>query len=94
MGNGGVNMKGMKTKGMECTCDWGGGILSIIMIALGIWFLAGGFATQLNVTMRNFDWTVAAWYVIGVALFMYGKMWGTKSCGGCPMHGEACCDMH
>ena len=72
---------------MDCSCDWGGGILSIIMIALGIWFLAGGFVTQLNVTGRNFDWMVAAWYVIGVALFMYGKMWGYKSCGYCDVHG-------
>lgn len=80
-------MKATKMAKMDCSCDWGGGILSIVMIALGIWFLAGGFVTQLNVTGSNFNWMVAAWYVIGVALVMYGKMWGYKSCGYCDVHG-------
>ena len=71
----------------ECACDWGGSILAVIMVALGIWFLVGGFVTQLSVTGRSFDWMVAVWYVIGVALVMWGKIWGYKSCGCCPVHG-------
>ena len=78
----------MKMQKETCSCDWGGAALSVIMIALGIWFLAGGFATQLSQTARMFDWGVAAWYVIGVALVMYGKMWGFKSCGCCNVHGS------
>ncbi len=62
--------------------DWMSAIISIVLQALGLWFVIGGFVTQFNVTGRTFDWMVALWYVVGVALIWYGKKWSCHSCGG------------
>jgi ethanolamine transporter EutH len=65
--------------------DWTSAIIAVVLMAIGLWFIAGGFSIQFNVTRQNFDWMVAAWYAIGVALVWYGKMWGWKAscCGAC-----------
>lgn len=62
--------------------DWTSAIIAVVLKALGVWFFVGGFWTQFTVTGRSFDWMVALWYVIGIALFWYGKMWGHRSCCG------------
>ncbi len=59
--------------------DWGNMIVALVLMTLGLWFLVGGFVTQLQVTGRTFDWMVAVWYFIGLALLWYGKMWKMKS---------------
>lgn len=84
------NGKGKMDLSMGMEMDWTSMILSVIMMALGLWFLAGGFTTQFNVTGQNFNWMVALWYVIGIALVWYGKMWAHKGCGCgcCGMNGE------
>ncbi len=71
-----MNMEGM---------DWGAMIVGLIMMALGLWFVVGGFVTQLQSTGRNFDWMVAVWYIIGIALFSYGKMWKHNAMCDCGM---------
>ncbi|MFH0970408.1 MAG: hypothetical protein V1776_03025 [Candidatus Diapherotrites archaeon] len=60
--------------------DWTSAIISVVLKALGLWFLIGGFVTQFNVTGRTFDWWVALWYVVGIALIWYGKVWSNKTC--------------
>ena len=59
--------------------DWGNAVVALVLMALGLWFLVGGFWSQLYVTGKTFDWMVAVWYFIGIALVWYGKMWAHKS---------------
>jgi ethanolamine transporter EutH len=67
--------------------DWTSAIITVVLMALGLWFLAGGFWRQFNLTGQTFDWMVAVWYAVGIALVLYGKMWKARACccGMCHM---------
>lgn len=71
--------KAMKMESMMGGTDWVANIIAVVLIALGLWFVAGAFWSQ-STLMRTFDWTTAIWYVIGVALLLYGKMWKHHGC--------------
>jgi hypothetical protein len=82
-----MKMESMHEMDMMGGMDWTSAIIAVVLLALGLWFLVGGFWKQFNLTGQSFDWMVALWYVIGIALVWYGKMWKARSCccGMCHM---------
>lgn len=70
----------------KCTCNLGYVILGWILAAIGIWALATGFITQLQVSATPVT-TLFGWYFSGIVLISIAKMLKWKGHGSCPVHG-------
>ena len=71
-----------------CQCDMGMSLIAWVVMALGLWFLAGGFIGQFNGFGTPFDWSILVWYFLGVVLLSFGKMWYVQSCVACDLHAK------
>ncbi len=61
-------------------------IVAWILIAVGLYFLVAGFASQFQGVATMYE--VLAWYFIGIVVFSLGKMSKWKAHGDCPVHGS------
>ena len=78
----------MPKSGPKCTCNLGYMVVAWVLIALGLWALVAGFATQFNsATPTAVNLGIVSWYFAGVLLIGLAKMAKWKSHGTCPAHG-------
>lgn len=68
----------------KCSCNPGWLILAVILFAIGLYGVVGGFVAQNAGATAT---TVLPWYFIGILLIVFGKLAKWKSCGMCTMHG-------
>ncbi|HIG97147.1 MAG TPA: hypothetical protein HA230_02275 [Candidatus Aenigmarchaeota archaeon] len=71
----------------KCSCNLGFMVVAWILMALGIWALVGGFATQISSgAPTTVNVVLLGWYFLGVLLVSLGKMAKWKACGRCTVH--------
>ncbi len=76
-----------KTNGKKCTCNIWMTLLALVLIAVGLYFIVGGFAAQ---SSNPSDYlTVIGWYIVGLIAIMLGKMCKWKGHMTCPVHGAS-----
>lgn len=80
--------KAMAAKaGGKCTCNMGYMVLAWILMAIGLWALVGGFATQFNsANPQGFSAAILGWYFVGILFMALGKMAKWKGHGTCSVH--------
>ncbi len=76
-----------KSSGSKCSCNPGILVIAWILMALGLWALIGGIATQwMSSAPTAVNVTVLGWYFAGILLISLGKIAKWKSCGNCGAH--------
>ena len=71
--------------GKKCSCNPGFMVIAWILMALGLWALVAGFATQFTSSApAAVNVTVLGWYFAGILLISLGKMCKWKGC--CSVH--------
>ncbi len=74
----------------QCSCNWVMALISVILFAVGAYFLVWGFVSQTTsgVSWSSFDLNAMLFYLIGFLVFAFGKMakWGSSA--NCKMHGK------
>jgi len=72
----------------KCDCKPGMGILGMILLAAGIYFLVWGFMAQTAsvISWEVFNWGAGLLYLIGILLFGVGKMLKYQAHGSCKLH--------
>lgn len=72
----------------KCECNWGAGLLGMILMTAGFYFLVTGFLTQLGgaTLVFSWNWWALLYYLVGFLLFGMGKMSKHRACSGCEMH--------
>lgn len=79
--------KNSQVKKVKCGCNPGWMVATWILLALGLWALVGGFATQFASNAPTaVNVTVLGWYFAGVLLVGVGKMCKWKAKGCCTTH--------
>ncbi len=73
-----------RPSGKKCSCNPGWLIVAVILLAIGLYGVVGGFIAQ-NAGFSVS--TVLPWYFVGILLLVFGKMCKWKSHGACPAHG-------
>lgn len=68
-----------------CECNWGAGILALILMAFGLYFLVWGVLSQVASGVA-WNWNAILMYLVGVLVVGLGKMAKYKACGGCGSH--------
>ncbi len=65
-------------------------LLSVILFAVGAYFLVSGFVSQTanSAGWSSFDWNALMFYLIGFLVFAFGKMAKWGSTANCKMHGK------
>lgn len=66
-------------------CNFGLGLLAIVLFAIGLYFLVWGFLTQ-TTSGITWDWNVLLYYLIGFAVMALGKWAKWSSCKDCKVH--------
>ena len=75
--------------GAKCTCNWGTGVLALILFAVGFWVLVNGFVTQwISKTTQSGTsyWQIMLWYLGGFVLLALAKMSKWSAYSGCSVH--------
>lgn len=72
-------------KSNKCECNWGLGIIAIILLAFGLYFLVAGFISQTG-TGALWNWNAILMYALGALIVGFGKVTKYKACGGCSEH--------
>ncbi|MGD9276849.1 MAG: hypothetical protein PVJ67_06785 [Candidatus Pacearchaeota archaeon] len=72
----------------KCTCKPGIGVLGMILLTAGIYFLVWGFMTQTKsyISWMSWNWIAALYYLIGLFLLGFGKIYKHKGYGRCKLH--------
>ncbi len=74
----------------QCNCKWSMSLISVVLFAVGIYFLVWGFVSQTTsgVSWSSFDLNALLFYLIGFLVFAFGKMakWGSSA--NCKLHGK------
>jgi|SRR3989344_2383258 len=71
----------------KCECNWGMGIISVILMSVALFLLVQGFAIQLDSAgAGRLAYVVLVWYLVGFILMIGAKMAKHKTMGSCPMH--------
>lgn len=74
----------------QCNCNWIMALLSVVLFAVGAYFLVWGFVSQTTsgVSWSSFDMNALLFYLLGFLVFAFGKMarWGSSA--NCKMHGK------
>jgi membrane-bound ClpP family serine protease len=72
----------------KCECRPGIGVLGMVLIVAGIYFLVWGFMIQTNsnLSWSSWSWWAALNYLIGIFLFGFGKIYKHKGYGCCKVH--------
>ncbi len=71
----------------KCTCNPGVLVIAWILMALGLWALVGGFATQFGSSAPTaVNVSVLGWYFAGILLVSLAKVAKWKGCGSCIPH--------
>ena len=68
---------------VKCKCNFGLGLIALILFAVGIYFLVSGFASQ---TSGASWWNVMLLYLIGLVLLGLGKGAKWSCCSECKVH--------
>lgn len=79
--------RSMKSKG-KCECKPVVGVLGMILLAAGIYFLVWGFKVQMAtiISWGSWSWKAILFYLVGLFLVGFGKMLKYK--------GYECCTVH
>lgn len=74
----------------QCECNWAMTFVSIILFAIGAYFLVWGFVSQTtsNISWNSLDWNAVLFYLIGFLVFAFGKMAKWGSTANCRLHGK------
>jgi len=77
-----------KMNGMECKCEMFGGLLSLVLMTAGFYFLVWGFMlqTQSYISWKMWNWPALSLYLAGFVLLGIVKMIKHKHC--CDMKGN------
>ena len=74
----------------QCNCNWTMSLISVILFAVGIYFLVWGFVSQTTsgISWSSLDLNALLFYLIGVLVLVFGKMakWGSSA--NCKLHGK------
>ena len=74
----------------QCNCNWFMALISVVLFAVGIYFLVWGFVSQTTsgISWNFLDWNAVLFYLIGVLVLVFGKMakWGSSV--NCKLHGK------
>ena len=70
--------------GAKCKCNFGMGLVALILFAIGFWIVVNGYVTQWN-NLASY-WQVMLWYLVGFVVLVFGKMAKWKSHAGCTVH--------
>jgi len=75
----------------KCHCNIGILFLTIILITAGIYFLVWGFLVQTivfdsSINPSSFSWRAIVFYLVGVFLFLCGKMFKSHGTNACELH--------
>jgi len=75
-------------KAEKCSCMPGMGLLALILITAGIYFLVWGFYNQSTTLLSwsMWNWESMLYYLIGLLLVWCGKMAKHSGCHNCTMH--------
>lgn len=76
----------------KCSCNLGMGILGLILLTAGLYFVVWGFITQTvsAISWSLWNWNALLFYLIGIVLIGLGKMSKYKGYGCCSVHGMTC----
>ena len=69
----------------KCECNFWWSTLAVILFVLGLYFLVLGFLSQ-AAGLIALNWTALLYYLIGFALFAFGKMAKCSGCFDCKVH--------
>jgi len=74
----------------QCNCNWIMALISVILFAIGIYFIVWGFVSQTTsgISWSSLDLNALLFYLIGVLVLVFGKMakWGSSA--NCKLHGK------
>ena len=74
----------------QCNCNWIMALISVILFAIGIYFIVWGFVSQTTsgISWSSLDLNALLFYLIGVLILVFGKMakWGSSA--NCKLHGK------
>lgn len=74
----------------QCNCNWSMSLISVVLFAVGAYFLVWGFVSQTTsgVSWSSFDLNALLFYLLGFLVFAFGKMakWGSSA--NCKLHGK------
>ncbi len=74
----------------QCNCKWSMSLISVVLFAVGAYFLVWGFVSQTTsgVSWSSFDLNALLFYLLGFLVFAFGKMakWGSSA--NCKLHGK------
>ena len=74
----------------QCSCNWIMALTSVVLFAVGAYFLVWGFVSQTTsvISWSSFDLNALLFYLIGVLILVFGKMakWGSSA--NCKLHGK------
>lgn len=74
----------------QCECNWVMTLVSVILFAVGAYFIVGGFVSQTTsgVSWSSFDLNAVLFYLLGFLIFAFGKMANWGSTANCKLHGK------
>jgi hypothetical protein len=72
----------------KCKCRPAIGVLGVILLTLGIYFLVWGFSIQTtgNISWSNWNWSALLSYLIGIILLGFGIIAKHKGYEECKLH--------
>ena len=72
----------------KCECNPGTGIIGVLLLAVGIYFLVWGFIDQTSnaISWSSWNWSAGLLYLIGVFLLGFGHIFKHKGYGCCKVH--------
>ncbi|MFA4906789.1 MAG: hypothetical protein WC602_00775 [archaeon] len=75
-----------KESAKDCKCNWGYTIIALVLGAIGIFLIAGGFIAQFY---GKTDYlAILGWYFVGLIVVFLAKMAKWKACGNCKTHAK------
>lgn len=74
----------------KCNCNFWVGLLGLLLMAFGVYFLVWGFVTQTTSSISWNSWNFEAmlYYLVGLGILMLGKIAKCRSCSGCKIHSK------